>query len=178
MSEAFTGEIRVFGGNYAPEGWMLCNGQILAITDYTALYSLIGVTYGGDGRSTFAVPDLRAHLAVGQSAAVPPGMSFSYPLAATGGTTTVALTEATMPSHTHQATASSQPATAAGPPGNLFAATTAPAAGYVTNPTTTYEADPVAITTAGSSQPHPNLMLSLGLSYIICLNGLYPTFPN
>jgi microcystin-dependent protein len=178
MSEAFLGEVRIFGGNYAPVNWEFCNGQIMQISTYEALYTLIGTTYGGDGTTTFALPDLRSSLAVSQSASPPPGMSNAYPFGSPGGAVTVTVTEAQIPAHTHVVNASTAAATTTSPANAFFASTTAPAVGYVNNPIATqqFNADPNALSMEGGNQAHPNVMPVLGLSYIICMSGIYPSF--
>jgi microcystin-dependent protein len=179
MSEAFVGEVRIFGGNYAPENWLFCNGQLVSINNYQMLYSLIGTTYGGNGTTTFGLPDLRSALAVGQSATPPPGMSNTYAIGSTGGLAQVAVTEAQIPAHTHAVAASTAPATTTSPVNAFFASTVSPAVGYVNNPTTAqqFNADTNALSTEGGGQAHPNVMPVLGLSYIIAVVGLYPQFP-
>ena len=171
--EPYVGEIRIFAGTYAPQDWALCNGSLLQIQNYEALYSLIGTTYGGDGVNTFAVPNLlgRAALSVGQG----PGLS-NYTLGETVGADTVTITEATQPAHTHTFNATAAAANAPSPSGQLHAAAsfgfycpnTAPKINKLVLATT-------SITSTGGSQAHDNSMPSMALNYIISLTGLYPT---
>lgn len=178
MSEAFIGEIRLLGGNYAPDNWVLCNGQLLSINDYQALYSLIGTTYGGNGVTNFAVPNLQNVLAVGQGQA-PNGMQ-NYPLGAVGGQYEVTLTAATMPSHTHAMVASTAPGTSLEPMNSLFAATDSTYVSYLDSSKdgeTVRALWPNMLTNAGGSQAHNNMMPTTGVSYMICTLGIYPS-PN
>src|SRR5437868_3362158 len=119
MSQPFVGEIRMFGGNFAPAGWAFCNGQLLAISENDTLFNLIGTTYGGDGQNTFALPDLRGRVPVhmGQG----PGLS-NYIIGQNGGVETVTVTIAQIPQHTHPAMAQSEPGNQTSPTGGLWAA--------------------------------------------------------
>src|ERR1700744_300002 len=115
----YLGEIRAFAGNFAPSGWQLCNGQLMSIAQYEALYTLVGTTYGGDGVTTFGLPDLRGKVLVNQGQA--PGLS-NRPLGLKGGTETVTLLLTTLPQHNHSVNASSNPANSNSPTNNLLAA--------------------------------------------------------
>ena len=165
MSEPFIGEIILFAGNFAPRGWALCNGQILAISQNTALFSILGTTYGGNGQTTFALPDLRGRVPVhpGQG----PGLS-PYDLGQAGGTETVTLNVAEMPQHTHPQPATNGEQTTNRPNGAL------PARGGVyaqtSDGSTLTPPSPV-----GGSQPHNNIQPYLGLNYIIALEGIFPS---
>jgi microcystin-dependent protein len=117
MSEPFVGEIRMFGFGFAPQGWALCDGQLLPINQNTALFSLLGTTYGGDGRTTFALPDLRSRVPVGQGQG--PGLS-SYAEGQASGAETVTLAASQMPGHTHQVKASSSAAGSGQPEGRTL----------------------------------------------------------
>lgn len=169
MSEAYVGEIRTFAGNYAPQGWALCDGSLLNISENEALYSLISTTYGGDGRTTFALPDLRGRVPVHMGLNTMTGTSF--PLGQKAGTETVTLTTAQLPEHTHTVNASSS--------GTMYIPTNAIWAAsnglqYSTNnPDGTMSA--TATSAVGGNQPHNNMMPFLTVSYIICLYGTYPT---
>jgi microcystin-dependent protein len=165
MSEPYLGEIRLFAGNFAPVGWSFCNGSILSIATYDALYSIIGTTYGGDGQSTFALPDLRSRVPVHQG----PGFS----LGQNGGQESVSLTTAQIPAHTHNFQATTTQGTQASPTGSLPASNTAVKIYSIEAPNTTLAPNAVAFT--GGSQPHSNIQPFLTLNFIIALFGVYPT---
>ncbi|GAA4503793.1 phage tail protein [Pseudaeromonas paramecii] len=169
--EPYLGEIRIFGGNYAPAGWAFCSGQLLPVSGNEALYALLGTTYGGNGQTTFALPDLRGRLPLhlGQASS-----GQNYPLGARGGAEQVNLSEAQLPAHTHQAKGSAN-GSVGSPQAACWAATSAVPAYSTVTPTT--HMGPQAVMPTGGSQPHDNLMPSLGLSFIIALQGIYPT-PN
>lgn len=168
MSQPYIGEIRMFAGSFAPNGWLFCEGQSLQISEYETLFTLIGTTYGGDGQSTFALPDLRGRIPLHTSA--------SFPLAQTGGVETVQLTVPQMPSHTHALIASANPAASNTPAGQLPALTQlATQTAYGTDAPLTILA-PSSIGSIGSSQPHNNLQPYLCVSFIISLYGVFP--PN
>lgn len=171
MSDAYVGEIRIFAGTFAPLGWAFCNGTILSISAHPALYSLIGTLYGGDGKTTFAVPNLmgRALLDQGQG----PGLS-PYSLGEWGGSETVTLQQTQMAQHSHlpMAVASGSQAS---PQGNVWATHTRPPI-YAT-PTSPVAMSPQALGPAGGGQPHNNLQPYLGLNFIISLDGEYPDRP-
>ena len=169
MSDPFVAEIRMFAGNFAPNGWAFCDGSILSIALNTALFSLLGTTYGGDGRTTFALPDLRGRAPM--HAGDGPGLS-SRSLGESAGTETVTITPAQAPAHTHALQASLAPGDAASPSGNLLAVpgTTAPyASGAADTPMSAAAVSPV-----GGEQPHNNLMPYLTVSFIIALQGVFP----
>lgn len=166
MSDFFLGEIRLFAFNRIPNGWMACQGQSMQISQNTALFSLIGTAYGGDGRTTFNLPDLRgvAPLCIGPQ----------YPLGAAGGEAFHALTANEIPMHTHQATGSTKGATVASPEGNTWASLAkayAPAASA--NATMAAE----ALSIAGASQPHSNMQPYIALSLCISIQGIFPSRP-
>ena len=168
--DPFVAEIRIFAGNFAPTGWALCNGQLMPISQNTALFSLLGTTYGGDGKSTFALPDLqgRAPMHPGQG----PGLRL-HDLGESGGTESITLLSWEMPAHTHPVALPSvdAPATTNTPQGNLPARTgenTYSAHGTPVN------MSPASFSTAGGSQPHNNLQPYLALSFIIALQGVFP----
>lgn len=173
------GEIRIFAGWYAPMHWMFCHGQTLSIAENQDLFSLLGGAFGGDGRTTFCLPDLRARIPVGRSETPPPGMTSAYKLGKGGGSYEIVLSEEALPNHTHALMASSQPATTATPsPGVMLA--TAPAGttlySHSSNPTR-LPLSPDFHGSAGTGAPHDNVMPSIGVSYIICVrNGSYPYF--
>jgi microcystin-dependent protein len=166
VSTPFLGEIRIFPYNFAPRGWAFCNGQILSISQNTALFSLLGTTYGGNGQTTFALPDLRGR--VPNSSGQGPGLS-SYTLGQVGGTETVTLTQSEMPSHNHGVNSTNADATSARPGGNF------PAAGGGYNSASSNTMAPTMIGNAGGSQPHSNVQPYLTLNYCIALTGIYPS---
>jgi microcystin-dependent protein len=164
LSDPYIGEIRMFAGNFAPNGWMFCQGQQLAISDYDTLFNLIGTTYGGDGETTFALPNL--------SSRVPMHQGSGYPLAATGGAESVTLTQNQMPVHSHALQASNVAASATSPSGNVWAQWgDAPYA----QPGSSTTMSPAALGPVGGSQPHDNMPPFLGLNFIISLFGIYPS---
>jgi microcystin-dependent protein len=171
MSDPFVAEIRIFAGNFAPKGWALCNGQILPISQNTALFSLLGTTYGGDGKSTFALPDMQgaAPMQAGQG----PGLSLRD-LGEMGGSQDVTLIETEIPAHTHVLSGSSL-----GPDDNDPAAdkvlTDSVGGGiYSTATTPVTQMHPQALSVAGGSLPHNNMPPYLVLNFLISLQGIYP----
>ncbi|WP_299866464.1 tail fiber protein [uncultured Hoeflea sp.] len=170
MSEPFVGEIRMFAGNFAPRGWAFCDGQLLAVSQNDALFSLLGTIYGGDGRTTFGLPDMRGRLPI--HAGQGPGLS-ERRLGAKGGAENVTLTVNQLPSHTHTPEASTNPATTPNP-GNAVIA-----AGNAIEMFTADAADgnfsSNAITNVGGSRSHTNLMPYLCIHFIIALVGIYPS---
>jgi len=165
VADPFIAEIKMFGGNFAPRGWALCNGQILSIAQNTALFSLLGTTYGGNGQTTFALPDLRGRVPLhpGQG----PGLS-PRSLGETAGTENVTLSTAQMPQHLHQLPASGNEETT-----NQAVPNAVPAKGgvYSTAPNTTMA--PTAA--AGGSQPHENMPPYQAVNFIIALEGIFPS---
>lgn len=172
MSEPFTAEIRIFAGNFAPRGWAFCDGQLLPIAQNTALFSLIGTTYGGDGRSTTALPNLqgRAPMHPGRG----PGLT-ARRLGQRIGAETVTLSEAQIPSHSHTARA-----TTSGANTNIPTNTTALARSggdrlYTSTTTANVDMASETLSTTGGGQAHTNLQPFLVLNFIIALVGLYPS---
>ncbi len=168
MGQPYVGEIRIFAGNFAPAGWMFCEGQLLPISEYETLFNLIGTTYGGDGQSTFALPDLRSRIPLHQ------GNGFI--LAETGGAEEVTLTQSQIPAHGHALLASANPASTAAPGGTVL-----PSATQSTT-VTPYGTDnpaavlhPQAISQVGGSQPHTNFQPYLCVNFIISLFGIFPS---
>jgi microcystin-dependent protein len=173
MSEGFIGEIRIFAGSFAPAGWVFCDGQLMPISENDALFTLIGTTYGGDGQSTFGIPDLRGRVPQHQGA----GGGSTYVLGEQGGVESVTLTAAQIPAHNHAATAATT-GQVAGPSNAILAKAQSSQTGvriYSTNATTT-TMNPASITPAGGSQPHSNIQPSLGLNFILSLYGIFPRF--
>lgn len=164
MSYPYLGEIRQFAGTYAPVGWLLCQGQTLSIAEFSDLYTLIGITYGGDGQTTFKLPDLGSRIPVGRST--------SRPLGYAAGVEWVTLTSAQMPQHSHRAAASAQQGSTGSPTQGVWAA--APTTPY--SPATPLTGlTPAAVTQAGGSQPHDNMPPYLAITYIIAHQGVFPS---
>jgi microcystin-dependent protein len=178
--EPFIGEIRLVGFTYAPQGWAFCDGQVLAIAQNTTLFSLLGTTYGGDGQTTFALPDLRGRVAVGRGTGA--GLS-TRSLGETAGSESRTLLTSNLPAHTHAVTATVRlPATNARattnrPVGAVPAAGGSYAAADGTAPNTPAEVTDGAVGISGGSQPFDVMPPYLGSSYIIALEGIYPTRP-
>lgn len=173
MSEPFIAEIRIFAGNFAPRSWAFCDGQLLPISQNTALFSLIGTTYGGDGRTTCALPNLqgRAPMHPGHG----PGLSPRV-LGQAVGVTDVTLTEAQMPSHTHSLTAAPNPALVREPTSEVTLARSRGATAYQSDATTNLtDMAAGALPAAGGSHAHNNLQPMLGINFIIALQGLFPS---
>ena len=171
MSESFLAEIRIFAGNFAPRGWAFCNGQLLPIAQNTALFSLIGTTYGGDGRTTTALPNLQGRAPMHPGSG--PGLT-SRRLGENGGVESVTLTEAQMPNHTHSLEARPSSASTSTPTGNFFANATG-ANFYQTGTSGLVDMAAGLLQNAGGGQPHNNLQPFLTLTFIIALVGLYPS---
>jgi microcystin-dependent protein len=183
MSTPYLGEIRAVGFTFAPVGWATCNGQLLAISEYDALYALLGTTYGGDGQNTFGVPNLQSRVSPGaQGGQAGPGLS-QYPLGATGGVENVTLLTTQMPQHTHNystpigattaGTATNTPAANLPGPSStaLYSDTATAGRNLATNAVTGQ------VQVAGGSQPHSNVQPVLALNYIICTQGIFPSQP-
>jgi microcystin-dependent protein len=165
MAQPYVGEIRMFAGNFPPVGWMFCEGQLLPISENETLFQLIGTTYGGDGESTFALPDLRGRIPIHQ------GNGFI--LAETGGAEEITLTVNQIPAHSHPLLASGGTATGTEPvPGNMLA--TALQDVYVED-LTAVNLSPQAISSVGGSQPHTNFQPYLCVDFIISLFGIFPS---
>lgn len=171
MSAPFVGEIRMFGGNFAPAGWAFCDGQLLAVSQNDALFSLIGTIYGGDGETTFGLPDLRGRVPL--HAGNGPGLT-PRPLGARGGAEEVTLTTAQLPSHDHGLMQfSSGPGQSNSPSGQAPA--NSPSVDLWIEDAQTTNLDPAAISLSGGSQPHENRMPFLCVNFIISLFGIYPS---
>jgi microcystin-dependent protein len=171
MSSPFVAEIRIFGFNFAPKGWAFCNGQLLPISQNTALFSLLGTTYGGDGKSTFALPDLQGSAPMQQGQG--PGLSLRV-LGETGGEQTVTLLQTEMPSHAH--TAQGFPnAGGQGPQNNTWSdANQRGISAYTPSSGQNVGMSPSALASAGGSLPHNNMMPYLALNFCIAMQGIYP----
>jgi microcystin-dependent protein len=167
MAQPYVGEIRMFAGNFAPAGWMFCEGQLLPISENETLFQLIGTTYGGDGESTFQLPDLRGRLPLHQ------GNNFI--LAETGGAEDITLTKDQIPAHSHPYLATTNQASAAAPQNGLLALLPlATITAYGTDaPLTTLP--PQSISPVGGSQPHTNFQPYLCVDFIISLFGIFPS---
>lgn len=165
MTDAFTGEIRIFGGSFAPQDWAFCQGQFLPVSQFSALFSILGIAYGGDGQTTFALPNLqgRAPMGAGTGDRLTPRALGDRP-----GVESVSLTVAQMPAHTHQILAADEqigdrPTDLAPAPYGAY--------GQVTSSMSN------AVAPSGESVPHVNQQPSLALNFIICLHGEYPARP-
>lgn len=166
MAEPFLAEIRLMSFVFAPKGWALCNGQLLPINQNQALFSLLGTTFGGDGRVNFALPDLRDR--------VPIGVGDGHTLGEKGGEQAHTLTIAELPTHTHVAQANSATGSSQDASNNVLA--TVPGRAY-TDPAALTALSPTTITTVGGSQPHLNMQPFLTLNFSIALQGIFPS-PN
>jgi len=170
MSAPFVAEIRIFPFNFPPKGWAFCDGQILAISQNTALFSLLGTTYGGDGKSNFALPNLQgsAPMSPGQG----PGLSL-HDLGETGGSDTVTLLQSELPQHGHTLQGIAPAANRTSPVGNAFARASAGSPyGTATSPLVALSDQAVA--PSGGGQPHNNMQPYLTLNFCIALQGVYP----
>lgn len=176
--EGYIGEIRLFGGNFAPLGWAFCDGTLYSIAEYTTAFSIVGTTYGGNGQTTFAVPDLRGRIAVGTGQGA--GLT-AIDLGETGGTETVTMTSAQMPAHSHTAAATiafpsfSDEGNTGSPAGNVLAGS---ATAYSTQAPDTFIAPATttgSISAVGSNIPFNIIQPVLATNYIICLEGIYPS---
>ena len=166
MAQPYVGEIRMFGGNFAPAGWMFCEGQLLPISENETLFQLIGTTYGGDGQAIFALPDLRGRIPIHQGA----GLT----LAESGGTESVTLTQNQIPAHSHALVASTNAAQlSAGPNGSVLADAGATLLYAGAAPSISMSASAIGAT--GGSQPHENMAPYLCVSFIISLFGIFPS---
>jgi microcystin-dependent protein len=163
MATPYLSEIKIVSFGYPPKGWALCNGQIMSINQNSALFSLVGTTYGGDGMQTFGLPNLQGR--------VPVHMGAGYVIGELGGEVDHTLIESEMPAHTHQANGTTSAATSGSPTGNL----------WCSNPATPFNASsnasmaPQSIGITGGSQPHPNMSPFLALYFCIALQGIFPS---
>jgi len=164
MSSPFIGEIRMFAGNFAPVGWAFCNGALMPIDQNDALFNLIGTTYGGDGQSTFALPDLQSRIPIH----VGPG----FALGQQAGVESVTLITSQMPAHNHVPQANSSAGTQSDPAGGVWAQSTL---GQFSSAAPTLPMAPVALGSSGGSQPHDNMMPFLVVNFILSLFGIFPS---
>ena len=170
MGEPYVGEIRMFGGNFPPNGWAFCDGSLLPISENETLFNLIGTTYGGDGQSTFALPNLQSRVPI--HAGQGPGISQSYQLGEAAGVESVTLSQQQIPSHTHAFVVSTAVANSTTPNGQVLAQSTQRAIYFEATTTTNLAAN--ALGAAGGSQPHENLAPYLCINFIISLFGVFP----
>lgn len=164
MAQPYVGEIRMFAGNFQPAGWMFCEGQLLPISEYETLFQLIGTTYGGDGQSTFALPDLRGRIPIHQ------GNGFI--LAETGGAEEITLTVSQIPAHNHPMLATNDVPTSSSPGANL---TGQAATKLYRGGSPSVYLSPGAVSPTGGSQPHTNFQPYLCVDFIISLFGIFPS---
>lgn len=170
MSDAYLGEIRMFGAGYAPRGWAMCNGQVLSIASNTALYSLLGTMYGGDGRTSFSLPDLRSRLPMGQGSGhglTPRRIGSMF------GAAQVGLTSNQLPQHTHKVLGINSEADKNTPDETCLPANVTNLYGNANPGNTTLDGN--TLSDAGGGGLHNNMMSSTAVSYIICVEGLYPS---
>jgi microcystin-dependent protein len=165
MAQPYVGEIRMFAGRFSPVGWMFCEGQLLPISEYDTLFNLIGTTYGGDGESTFALPDLRGR--------VPIHVGNGVSLAETGGVENITLTTQQIPAHPHQLLGSSGIANDPNPQNNVLGESSAVSMYQSATPTAPMA--PQSIGSVGGSQPHDNFQPYLCVDFIISLFGIFPS---
>ena len=169
--EPYIGQITMFAGNFAPRGWAFCDGQLLPISSHTALFSLLGTIYGGDGRTSFALPDLRGRLPV--HAGNSPGLTQKL-IGQKGGTENVTVTVNQMPVHTHTPQATNTPGSGSDPTGAVPAGATG--GSYYTAAAPAQEMNASAVSSVGSGQPHSNMQPFLGIHFCIALLGYYPQY--
>ena len=172
MAQPFIGEIRMFGGNFAPAGWSFCNGSLLPISQYQALFQLIGTTYGGDGVNTFAVPDLQGRLPINQGQGA--GLS-NYPIGAKAGVETVTLTSNQIPNHNHGALGSATGSAVSIPANATWGNNAIANKSFGPGNEASSALNNSSLANTGGNLPHDNLMPFQVLSFIIALFGVYPT---
>ena len=171
MSSPYVGEIRMFGGSFAPAGWALCQGQLMPISENDTLFNLIGTTYGGDGQSTFGLPNLSGRVPVHQGQGT--GISQQYVIGQLGGVEQVTLSTAQMPVHTHSCICSTGPANQTSPDGSVPGDSASVTIYIEDSPDSNFLAS--AIQPQGGSQPHENMQPFLVVNYILSLFGIFPT---
>ena len=174
MSEFFIGQVMMAGFNFAPKYWAQCNGQLLPIAQNQALFSLLGTQYGGNGVTTFALPDLRSRTPVGYASSVDPGWQPpSVQIGQSGGQETVTLLQNNLPAHVHSANGSTASGTTRNPNNAVYASTTVPLHGPSNGPLVAL--NPSTVAPAGGNQPHPNLQPYTTINFCIALQGIFPS---
>ncbi len=173
MSDYFIGQIMMTGFSFAPKNFALCNGQLLPINQYQAMFSLLGTQYGGNGTTNFALPDLRSRTPVGYASSVdpswqPPGVQIGQ----AAGVENVTLLSPNLPAHTHAINATTTAGTTRNPRSSLYAA---PSTSIYAAPGVPVGLNPQTLTPAGGNQPHPNVQPYTTINFCICLNGLFPS---
>jgi microcystin-dependent protein len=171
MAQPYVGEIRLFAGNFAPAGWMFCEGQQLPISENETLFQLIGTTFGGDGQSTFGLPDLQGRVPVHQGQG--PGLSQNYTLGEAYGVESVTISAQSTPTHNHALLASTSAGTTANASGNVTAAS--PSVQLYTQDVPSVAFAQNVVGPVGGSQPHENLQPYISIYYIISLFGIFPS---
>jgi microcystin-dependent protein len=165
VAQPYVGEIRMFGGNFAPVGWAMCNGQLMAISENSQLFQLIGTTYGGDGQQTFGLPDLRGRLPLHQTSGFPQGQL--------AGVETVTLNTSQLPNHTHSLVTNAAVGNQTSPTGAVLAQSTVAAIYY--EDATNVTLDAATVGTSGGGQSHDNVQPFLCVNFIIALAGIFPS---
>lgn len=168
QQEGFIGEVKMFAGNFAPRGWAFCEGQLLSISQYQALFSILGTTYGGDGRTTFALPDLRGRVAIHPGTG--PGLSPKN-LGQQGGSETVTLNAGQLPNHSHQFKTTTDQANSVNPTNSILAT---PNSDIYSNKAVNFYMQNV-IGKTGGDQPHENMPPYTAINFIICIEGIFPS---
>jgi microcystin-dependent protein len=184
MADPYVGEIRIFAFNYAPSGWLPCAGQLLNISQYQALFALIGTYYGGNGVTNFALPNLQSRVPLGYTTSTPPSGLSTYALGATAGAENITLTTAQAPLHTHAVNAVSGAASGASEPSAAFPATNLCSLIGKGQTLTTYSSGPAnntmnpgMVAAAGGNQPHSNLQPYIAVNFCIAIQGIFPPRP-
>lgn len=169
MSDPYVGEIRMFGGTFAPAGWAMCDGQLIAISENDTLFNLIGTTYGGDGQSTFALPDLQCRVPVHQGTV----SGTTFQLAEKAGAESATLSVQQIPAHKHPPSASSTGGDTDDPAGHFWANSSA--IQFIAGASANATMNNATMAPAGGSQPHENMLPFLAVTFIISLFGIFPT---
>ncbi len=171
MAQPYVGEIRMFGGTFAPAGWAFADGRTLPISEYDLLFNLIGTTYGGDGQQSFQLPDLRGRVALHQGQG--PGLTQNYVVGEVGGAEEVTVSLQQLPQHGHAFLASTGPGASPNPAGSVIGSP--PAVTLFKREVPEKNLAPTMVLPVGGSQPHENRMPYLTITYIIALQGIYPS---